>query len=88
MKLIHDIGDFGNVTDTFCNGIGSITDLGNGIIRVTYYAVREDNEDRVNMVVDQQIWSQAAFLASLEAAHVAVLAMQQPKPRLVAAGMH
>jgi hypothetical protein len=89
MKLAHNVRDYSNTTDVFCNGIASITDLGGGVIRVAFYSVKEEDDERISIIVDQQIWSAAAFL---DAVHSAAAAWQEmtaaKRPKVVAVGMH
>jgi hypothetical protein len=52
MKLVRDVQDYGSTADVFCPGISSITDLGGGILRVSFFAVREEDDGVRNQVVD------------------------------------
>jgi hypothetical protein len=54
MRLVKDAQDFGDTSDVFCSGISSITDQGGGVIRVSFYSVKEDNDGCRNQIVDQQ----------------------------------
>jgi hypothetical protein len=92
MKLVQDTTDLSNATEVFCSGVAGITELGPGVLRVTYYGVREDDDGRHEKhIVDHQIWSLPQLMDNL-------LVMQQvlqhigqavPKPRLaLVEGMH
>lgn len=87
MKLIAaDVLDTLNCSDVVCTDICSISYLGHGLIRVTYSSRHQHTDGTPgDIVVDQQVWAEAAFLAALETASQALMNMRaQDRPRLVA----
>jgi hypothetical protein len=92
MKLIQDTVDLENTSEQFVSGIAAVTELAPGVLRVTYYSMREnDAGHRENFVTGHQIWAASQWLDAINAASKAWKEMRamRGQPKLVqAAGMH
>jgi hypothetical protein len=66
MKIIPDAVDYGDAHETFVSGICNITQIGPGTVRVSFYAVKEVDDVRLERkVVMHQIWDLTDWLKSL-----------------------
>jgi hypothetical protein len=92
MKLVADTTDLSNAVEVFCSGVAGITELGPGVLRVTYYGVREDGDGRrENHIVDHQIWSMPQLMDNLLVMQRVLMELgrAEVKPRLaLVEGMH
>ncbi len=91
MKLVAEATDLG-APESFASGIATITELAPNVLRVSYYAMREDDSGRhENHIVGHQIWAASQWLDAINAATKAWKEMRairgQPKV-LHAAGLH
>jgi hypothetical protein len=93
MKLVKAINC--DIPDTFVSGTASIEHIATGIVRVTYYSEREDEdypEGVERRVVDSQVWSIPDLADNLLLMQKTLkefgFSKGRPPKLVVAAGMH
>jgi hypothetical protein len=55
VELVPDILDFGDVKNDYVSGIGRITKLSNGVVRVTFYAVQSSHGEIERRIVSHLV---------------------------------
>jgi len=63
VELTPDVNDYDDAPEFFVEGIRLITRVSDGVVRVSYFAERDDNDKKV--IVDL-LWDARSFFASLD----------------------